>query len=137
MNDDNMAQASSQVYVLLRLAFITAPILFGLDKFFDWSVEWTSYLAPWVNDITPGSASQFMHFVGIVEIAAGVLVAIAPRFGGPVVAAWLGGIIINLLTVNAPAYYDIALRDVGLLAGALALTRLAWAAHASSTHTSA
>jgi uncharacterized membrane protein YphA (DoxX/SURF4 family) len=124
-----MAAAGEQVYLLLRIVFVAAPILFGIDKFFDWSVEWTDYLAPWVNDLMPGSASQFMHFVGVVEIVAGIAVALIPRFGAPTVAAWLGGIIINLLTVDPPTYYDVALRDFGLFAAALALTRLAWAAH--------
>jgi hypothetical protein len=100
-------------------------VLFGLDKFFNWSVDWTVYLAPWIDDLAPGSAQQFMYFVGAVEIAAGLLVAVAPRLGGLVVAAWLGGIILNLLTVDAPRFYDLALRDLGLLLGALALARLA------------
>ena len=68
-----------------------------------------------------------MYFVGAVEIAAGILVAVAPRIGAPVVALWLGGIVINLLTANPPEYYDIALSDFGLVLGALTLTRLAWA----------
>lgn len=133
MKTNSMSQAGSQVYAVLRIVFVTAPILFGLDKFFNWSVEWSNYLAPWVNNIMPGNATQFMYFVGVVEIAAGVLVALAPRYGGPVVAAWLGGIVLNLLTVNPPEYYDIALRDFGLFAAALALSRLAWAAHVPSS----
>jgi hypothetical protein len=68
-----------------------------------------------------------MYFVGVVEIVAGLVVAVAPVLGGPLVAAWLGGIIINLLTNNPPEYYDIALRDFGLMLGALTLTRLAFA----------
>src|SRR4029077_4492469 len=91
------------------------------------------YLAGWINDITPGSGQDFMHFVGVVEIVAGLAVAVAPRIGGPLVAAWLAGIVVNLLTVNPPEYYDIALRDFGLLLGALTLARLAWAV----PHTSA
>jgi uncharacterized membrane protein YphA (DoxX/SURF4 family) len=118
-----------QAYMLLRVGFTAAPILFGLDKFFNWTVDWTDYLAPWVNDIVPGSAQDFMYFVGAVEIAAGILVAVAPRIGAYVVAAWLAGIIVNLLTVDAPAYYDIALRDFGLMLGALTLGRLASAVH--------
>ena len=116
-----------QGYLLLRTAFTVAPILFGLDKFFNWMVDWPSYLAPWVNDIMPGSGQDFMYFVGVVEIAAGILVAIAPRLGAYVVAAWLAGIVVNLLTVDAPRYYDIALRDFGLFLAALTLGRLAGA----------
>jgi uncharacterized membrane protein YphA (DoxX/SURF4 family) len=116
-------------YLLLRVGFTIAPILFGLDKFFNWTVDWTNYLAPWVNDIVPGSGQDFMYFVGAVEIAAGILVAVAPRLGAYVVAAWLAGIVVNLLTVDPPTYYDIALRDFALLLAALTLGRLAQAFH--------
>jgi uncharacterized membrane protein YphA (DoxX/SURF4 family) len=112
-----------QAYALLRLTFTVAPIAFGLDKFFNVMVDWPDYLAPWIDDIAPGSAQDFMYFVGVVEILAGVLVAIAPRWGGYVVAAWLAGIIFNLLTHSG--YYDVALRDFGLLVGAICLARLA------------
>jgi hypothetical protein len=112
-----------QAFWLLRTAFTVAPILFGLDKFTNWMVGWPIYLAPWINDIVPGSAQDAMYAVGVVEIVAGLVVAAAPRFGGLLVAAWLAGIIINLLSI--PDYYDIALRDFGLLVGALALSRLA------------
>jgi uncharacterized membrane protein YphA (DoxX/SURF4 family) len=129
--DEGMGQAARQVFGLLRIGFATAPVLFGIDKFFNWSVEWPRYLAPWVNEIVPGSAQQFMYAVGVVEIVAGLAVAVVPRIGAPLVSAWLFGIVVNLLTNDPPAYYDIALRDFGLLLGALALTRLAWAAHVS------
>ncbi len=112
-----------QAFWLLRVVFTVAPIVFGLDKFANVLVEWEGYLAPWINDIIPGSASTAMHLVGIVEIIAGILVALKPRYGAYVVAAWLAGIIIDLLTY--PGYYDVALRDFGLLVGALALARLA------------
>jgi uncharacterized membrane protein YphA (DoxX/SURF4 family) len=115
--------ARFQAYALLRTGFAAAPILFGLDKFFDVLVEWPRYLAPWVNDIAPGSAQEFMYVVGAVEILAGLAVALKPRYGAYLVAAWLGGIIVNLLTHSG--YYDVALRDFGLLIGALALGRLA------------
>jgi uncharacterized membrane protein YphA (DoxX/SURF4 family) len=128
-----LGNPSLQAYLLLRIAFTAAPILFGLDKFFNFTVEWTTYLAPWVNDIAPGSAQQLMYFVGVTEIAAGLLVAVAPRLGALVVAGWLGGIILNLLTVDAPRFYDIALRDFGLLLGALTLGRLALAAKRASS----
>jgi uncharacterized membrane protein YphA (DoxX/SURF4 family) len=127
-----------QAYLLLRVGFTAAPILFGLDKFFNWMVDWPVYLAPWLDDLLPGSAQQFMYVVGVVEIAAGLAVAIAPRFGAYLVAAWLGGIILNLLTHDPPRYYDIALRDFGLLLGALTLGRLAQAfatrRHAAAAH---
>jgi len=112
-----------QAFLLLRIAFTAAPILFGLDKFFNVMVDWEVYLAPWINDIVPGSAATAMHLVGVVEILAGVLVALKPRYGAYVVAAWLAGIIVNLLTYSG--YYDIALRDFGLMLGALTLARLA------------
>lgn len=121
-----------QAYLLLRVGFTVAPILFGLDKFFNWTVDWTNYLAPWVNDIVPGSGQDFMYFVGAVEIAAGILVAVAPRLGAYVVAAWLAGIVVNLLTVDPPTYYDIALRDFALLLAALTLGRLAQAFHVAA-----
>ena len=114
-----------QAFSLLRLGFTVTPILFGLDKFFNFMVDWPEYLAPWLNDIVPGTAQQFMYAVGVVEIVAGIVVALAPWFGGYLVAAWLGGIVVNLLTVDPPEYYDIALRDFGLLLGALTLARLA------------
>jgi hypothetical protein len=119
--------AAYQAFLLLRVGFTAAPILFGLDKFFNWTVHWPDYLAGWVNNLMPGTAQDFMYVVGVVEIVAGLVVAVAPVVGGPLVAAWLGGIIINLLTNNPPEYYDIALRDFGLMLGALTLTRLAFA----------
>jgi uncharacterized membrane protein YphA (DoxX/SURF4 family) len=127
----SLGNPAYQAFTLLRVGFTAAPILFGLDKFFNWMVDWPDYLAPWVNDIVPGSGQDFMYFVGVVEVAAGVLVALAPRLGAHVVAAWLAGIIVNLLTVDPPTYYDIALRDFGLMLGALTLGRLAGAFHAA------
>jgi len=112
-----------QAFTIMRIAFTVAPILFGLDKFFNVMVDWEQYLAPWINDIIPGSASTAMHLVGVIEIVAGILVFVKPRYGAYVVAAWLGGIIVNLLTYSG--YYDIALRDFGLMLGALTLARLA------------
>jgi hypothetical protein len=120
------ADPVAQAFTLLRIGFTVAPILFGLDKFAGvLTDDWTRYLAPAFNDIIPGSASDAMHIVGVVEILAGLTVAVAPRFGGLLVAAWLGGIIVNLLIVGG--YGDIALRDFGLMLGALTLARLATA----------
>jgi hypothetical protein len=117
------AYPSYQAFLLLRTAFTVAPIVFGLDKFTNLLTDWPMYLAPWIDATVPGTAQQAMYAVGVVEILAGLAVAVVPRFGGWLVAAWLGGIIVNLLTI--PGFYDIALRDVGLLAGAVALARLA------------
>src|SRR4051794_5956469 len=115
---------AAQAFLLLRIAFTVAPILFGLDKFANvLTDDWTRYLAPAFNDIIPGNASDAMHIVGVVEVVAGLVVAVTPRYGGLLVAAWLGGIIVNLLIVGG--YGDIALRDFGLLLGALTLSRLA------------
>lgn len=111
-------------FMLLRTVFTVAPILFGLDKFVRvLTSDWERYLAPWMDDIIPGDATTAMAIVGVVEIAAGVLVAFLPRLGGLVVAAWLAGIIVSLVSVGG--YLDIALRDFGLLVGALALSFLA------------
>ena len=115
--------AGRQAFQMLRLLFTVAPIAFGLDKFFNVLVEWPTYLAPWVNDIAPGSGQDFMYAVGVVEIVAGLAVALKPRYGAPLVAAWLAGIIFNLLTLSG--FYDVALRDFGLMVGAIVLARLA------------
>ena len=113
----------AQAFMLLRVAFTAAPILFGLDKFAEVMIDdWPKYLATEFNDIIPGSAQTAMYMVGGVEIVAGLVVAFSPRFGGFLVAAWLGGIIVSLLLVGG--YGDIALRDFGLLLGALTLARL-------------
>jgi uncharacterized membrane protein YphA (DoxX/SURF4 family) len=117
------ADPAYQGFLLLRIGFTVAPIVFGLDKFTNVLVDWTQYLAPWINDIIPGSASDAMYLVGVIEIAAGVIVALKPRYGAYIVAAWLAGIIVNLLTYSG--YYDVALRDFGLMLGALTLARLA------------
>lgn len=111
-----------QAFLLLRTVFTVAPILFGLDKFTNILTDWTIYLAPVATSVVPVSAQTFMYIVGVVEIAAGVAVAVRPRFGSLLVAVWLLGIIINLLVLGS--FYDVALRDFGLLVGALALNRL-------------
>ena len=107
---------------ILRFGFTVAPILFGLDKFFNMMVDWTKYLAPQIAGMLPFSPSTFMRGVGVVEIVAGLIVALRPYLGGYVVAMWLWAIIINLLMI--PGYYDIALRDFGLSLGAIALARM-------------
>jgi hypothetical protein len=119
----NWTNPAFQAFALLRIGFTAAPILFGLDKFLDWLVDWEIYLAPELNDVIPGNGHQAMLAVGVIEVVAGLAVAVRPKFGGYLVAAWLGGIIVNLLL--QADYYDIALRDFGLLLGALTLARLA------------
>jgi hypothetical protein len=114
---------AQDAYRLLRTVFTLAPIVFGLDKFAQVLTDWDKYLAPWIDHLVPGSAHDAMLAVGVVEVVAGLLVAVAPRWGGYVVALWLAGIIVDLLTLGD--YYDVALRDFGLLVGALALARLA------------
>ena len=115
---------AAQAFLLLRIAFTVAPILFGIDKFAGvLTDDWTRYLAPVFNDILPGSAQDAMYIVGAIEIVAGLVVLLVPRFGGLLVAGWLAGIIVSLLLVGG--YGDIALRDFGLLLGALTLARLA------------
>src|SRR3954469_11291613 len=119
--------AGLQVFWVLRIGFTVLPILFGLDKFANVLTDWTKYLAPQIDSMVPGTAHQAMLAVGVVEIVAGIVVAVLPRFGGPLVALWLAGIIVDLALVGG--FWDIALRALGLLLAALALTRLAWAAH--------
>ena len=114
---------ATRAFLLLRTVFTVAPIVFGLDKFVGLLTNWEGYLAPWINGLVPGSAHDAMLAVGVVEIVAGLTVAVRPRFGGLLVAAWLAGIILDLVTMGE--YYDVALRDFGLLVAALALSLLA------------
>ena len=119
-----------QAYWFLRIGFIAAPILFGLDKFTNVLVDWDVYLASEFTDLFDASAHRLMYVVGAIEIVAGLVVAVRPRFGGYLVAAWLGGIIVNLLLMAD--HYDVALRDFGLMLAALSLARLAAAFPARS-----
>ena len=116
------ADPAHQAFLLLRTVFTVAPIAFGLDKFANLLTDWTTYLAPGIDRLVAGSAAGAMLAVGVIEIVAGLVVAVRPKVGGYLVAAWLAGIIINLLLI--PNFYDIALRDFGLSLGALALARL-------------
>ena len=115
--------AADRAFLLLRTTFVIAPIAFGLDKFAELLTDWEKYLAPWINDLVPGTAHQAMLIVGVIEVVAGLLVAWRPDIGGFVVAAWLLGIIVNLVSMGD--YYDIALRDFGLMVAALSLALLA------------
>jgi uncharacterized membrane protein YphA (DoxX/SURF4 family) len=119
------AEPGYQAFLMLRVAFTVAPILFGIDKFANVMVHWPKYLAPWIDNIVPGTAQQAMYAVGVIEIVAGLVVLVKPRYGAWLVTAWLGGIVINLLTYSG--FYDIALRDFGLMLGALTLARLSMA----------
>src|SRR4051812_34490034 len=112
--------AATQVLQLLRAGFTVLPIVFGLDKFTNVLTDWSQYLAPEIDSLVPGTAHQAMLAVGVVEIVAGLVVAVLPRFGGPLVAVWLAGIIVNLLLIGG--YGDIAPRDFGLLVAALGLS---------------
>lgn len=116
------AGAQQQAFLLLRTVFTIAPILFGLDKFTNLLADWTVYLAPVATSVVPMPAQTIMYIVGVVEIVAGLAVAFRPRFGSLLVAAWLLGIIVNLLLLGS--FFDVALRDFGLLVAALALNRL-------------
>src|SRR5438132_13595717 len=122
---DRWHDPAYQAFWLLRIGFTVAPILFGADKFAHVLVNWDRYLAPRIVAHLPWTAHQAMYVVGVIEIVAGLVVALRPRFGGYLVAAGLAGISVNLLPI--PGFYDIALRDFGLLVGALALARLATA----------
>ncbi len=121
-------------FLLLRTVFVVAPILFGLDKFARVLTDnWERYLAPWMDNIIPGDAHAAMIIVGVVEIVAGLVVAFLPRYGGLLVAVWLLGIIVSLVSVGG--YLDIALRDFGLLVAALALSALAFGQHTTEHKT--
>jgi uncharacterized membrane protein YphA (DoxX/SURF4 family) len=122
---------ADRAFLLLRTVFTVAPIAFGLDKFTELLTDWERYLAPWIDDLVPGTAHQAMLAVGVTEIVAGIAVAVAPRYGALLVAAWLAGIIVNLVTMGD--YYDVALRDFGLLVGALALAALAFDRHKAAS----
>ncbi|MET4588922.1 hypothetical protein [Arthrobacter sp. 754] len=111
-----------QAFFLLRTVFTVAPIIFGLDKFTNILADWTIYLAPVATSVVPVPPQTFMYVVGVVEIIAGIAVALRPRFGSLLVAVWLLGIIVNLLVLGS--FYDVALRDFGLMVAALALNRL-------------
>jgi hypothetical protein len=126
---EDLTDPVTQAFWLLRIGFTVAPILFGLDKFAHWLVDWDIYLAPELSDLFNAEAHTLMYAVGAIEIVAGLVVLLAPRFGGYLVAAWLGGIIVNLLLIGD--FYDVALRDFGLLLAALTLARLATAFPAS------
>lgn len=130
---DQLRDPAYSAYFALRTVFTIAPIVMGLDKFFNLLTHphhWSQYLAGWINDIVPGTADQCMYLVGVIEIVAGVLVAVAPRIGAWVVVLWLAGIIVDLVT--GPGFYDVALRDFGLLVGAVALGRLAQGVHSGT-----
>ncbi|HWQ55462.1 MAG TPA: hypothetical protein VN442_17375 [Bryobacteraceae bacterium] len=114
---------SYQAYQILHLGFTVAPIVAGVDKYFHFLCNWDQYLAPWVIGLSPVGGHNLMLIVGVIEMAAGILVAVRPRLGAPIVGAWLSLIILNLLTMGS--YLDVALRDLGLALGAFALWRLA------------
>jgi uncharacterized membrane protein YphA (DoxX/SURF4 family) len=117
------SDARYQAYMLMRLGYTVLPLAMGIDKFFNAMVSWPKYLADWVDNIAPGTAQQFMYFVGAVEILAGILVLLKPRYAAYIVAAWLAGIVINLFSYGE--WWDVGVRDVGLMLGALTLGRLA------------
>ena len=120
---DNIASSPAyQAYRILHFGFTVAPILAGLDKFFHLLVNWDQYLPGVVANVSPVSPHSLMLIVGVIEIVAGIGVALKPRIFAYVVAAWLAVIIINLLLI--PGYFDVALRDFGLFLAALALARL-------------
>jgi hypothetical protein len=127
VREDRVAVAAGedpayQAFRILQVAFVLAPVIAGLDKFFGFLVNWDQYLSPTIANLLPVAPHTFMLAVGVVEIVAGLVVAVRPYVGGYLVTAWLWGIIVNLLMI--PGYYDIALRDFGLSLGATALARL-------------
>jgi uncharacterized membrane protein YphA (DoxX/SURF4 family) len=125
--DTSTPDTARAAFVMLRVGFTVLPLVVGVDKFFDKLVDWKQYLWIGVPHTLHISATTFMHAAGIVEIAAGILVLLYPQIGGAIVAAWLAGIVTNLLLVGHAEheYWDVALRDAGLLVGAIALVLLA------------
>jgi len=127
----SLREPAYQAYLVLRTAFVVAPILFGIDKFFNWMTYWPKYLWVGIPNVISVSPQNFMYAVGVVEIAAGLLVLIWPRIGSWVVVAWLAGIVTNLVIKSiavgghTQVFWDIALRDFGLMIAAIALARLA------------
>lgn len=113
---------SQQAYLLLHTIFTLAPIIAGVDKFFHLLVDWDKYVSPLMASLSPVPTHALMLVAGVIEMAAGLIVFFRPRFGGWLVAAWLWAIILNLLAI--PGYFDVALRDLGLSVGAVALARL-------------
>jgi hypothetical protein len=111
-----------QAYQILHWGFVAAPVLAGTDKFLHLLTNWDQYLAPGLARLSPLGAHATMLVVGVVEVVAGLVVAMKPRIGAYVVAAWLAGIILDLLLLGS--FFDVALRDFGLLLGAVALGRL-------------
>ena len=128
----DLSQPAAQAYRILHVGFTVAPLVAGFDKFANLLGDWTRYLAPVFPDLLGVSKQTFMYGVGAIEVVAGILVALKPRYAAYVVAAWLAGIILNLLLLGQ--YLDIALRDFGLLLGALALGRLAEAHARQQAH---
>jgi len=122
ITSDRVREPAVQAFWVLRIGFAVAPILFGLDKFTHVLTNWDKYLAPEFSDVLGVSTHTLMYVVGAIEVVAGLVVALRPRFGGYLVALWLAGIIVNLLMIGG--YYDVALRDFGLFLGAIALARL-------------
>ena len=131
VHEPDLRDPAYQAYLILRLAFVAAPILFGVDKFFNWMTPWGKYLWVGILNNVPGSAQHIMDAIGVVEITAGVLVLVVPRVAPYVVAGWLGGIVTDLILKSVDTgghtavFWDIALRDFGLMLAALALARLA------------
>lgn len=119
----DLTDPTTQAFTLLRVGFTVAPILAGIDKYTEWMADWSSYLWSGIDSVVPVSGDTLMLVVGVIEVLAGILVAVRPRLGGLVVAAWLAGIIVNLML--AGDVLDVALRDLGLLLGAVALSRMA------------
>ena len=121
-SDVKLVRHAHEAYELLHVAFVIAPLVAGIDKFFHVLTNWDKYLAPQVASALPVSVHTFMGVVGVIEMVAAIIVLVRPRVGAYVVAAWLVGIIANLILTGG--YLDVALRDVGLFLGALALARL-------------
>ena len=120
--DADVSGPAYEAYQILRVGFVVAPIVAGLDKFLNLLVNWEQYLPPFANKMVGGHGHEFMLVVGVIEIIAGIGVFFKPRVFAYVVTAWLLLIVVNLLMI--PGFYDVALRDFGLALSALALARL-------------
>lgn len=124
-----MHMLSNPVYrswFLLRVVYAVVPIVIGLDKLFTWwLVDWSQYASPLIMALMPLNLMHFIMLTAVIEIAAGVVVWLWPKFGGYLVAAWLLLVIINLASMNM--FYDIIARDAVIAVGALVLAWLSGA----------
>ena len=114
-----------KAYHALHLAFVALPILAGIDKFFFFLTDWSAYVDPVFPSALALSSAQFTAGVGAFEIFLGFGVFFKPRVFADILAVWILAVVANLLVQGR--YFDIALFNLALAAGACALARLSHA----------